>query len=63
MVLASLIMANCSMARVENFSTSRSRSVGLLDAREGGLSLFFGRLVAGEPAAPPFSVDGSSFSR
>lgn len=63
MVFASLMMASCSIARVENRSTSRSRSVGFVDARDDGRSPFLGRLVAGEPAAPPFSVDGSSFSR
>lgn len=35
-MLASFIMASCSIARVENLSTSRSRSVGFAGGWAGG---------------------------
>ena len=40
-MFASLMMASCSIARVENFSISRRRSLGLLE-REEDRSPFWG---------------------
>jgi hypothetical protein len=70
MVLASLMMASCSMARVEKRSTSRSRSVGLATASAAAWSPFCGGVafefayafaVCGGSAGEPLA--GSSLRR